>query len=90
MLQTNQRFQDDVKRFTSAIENLPEGQDKVEANKLLNDLIYEVKNMDNMFMDMVYNKQLPSLGAEMKDKITSIRKKLDQKLKNIPSGEKNV
>lgn len=82
MLQTNQRFQDDIKKFTAAIENLPEGQDKIEANKLLNDLIYEVKNMDNMFMDMVYSKQLPSLGAEMKEKITSIRRKLDKKLFN--------
>ncbi len=81
MLQTNQRFQDDIKRYTTAIENMAEGHDKIESKKLLNDLIYEVKNMDNMFMDMVYSKQLPSLGAEIRDRITNIRKKLDKKIK---------
>ncbi len=81
MLQANQRFQDDIKRYTATIDKMEESQDKVECKKLLNDLIYEVKNMDNMFMDMVYSKQLPSLGAEIKDRITSIRKKLEQKIK---------
>ncbi len=81
MLQRTQRFQEDVKRYTEQIEKLPDGQTKLEAKKLLNDLIYEVKNMDNMYMDMVYSKQLPSLGNELKDNIISIRKKLDSKLK---------
>ncbi len=83
MLQANQRFQDDVKKYTATIDKMEEGQDKVECRKLLNDLIYEVKNMDNMFMDMVYSKQLPSLGAEIKDRITSIRKKLDNKISKL-------
>jgi len=80
MLQANQRFQEDVKRYTEAINDMPDSQGKIEAQKLLNDLIYEVKNMDNMFMDMVYSKQLPSLGAEIRDRITDIRKKLDKKI----------
>lgn len=80
MLQRTERFQNDVKKYTTAIEKL-EGQEKLEAKKLLNDLIYEVKNMDNMFLDMVYAKQLPSMGGEMKDKIINIRKQLDSKLK---------
>ena len=60
---------------------MPDGQEKLEAKKLLNDLIYEVKNMDNMFLDMVYAKQLPSLGNDMKSKIASIRKSLDNYIK---------
>jgi len=36
--------------------------------------------MDNMYMDMVYSKQLTSLGGEIRDKITSLRKQLDSKL----------
>jgi len=31
-------------------------------------------------MDMIYAKQLPSLGNEIRDKISSIRKQLDSKL----------
>ena len=81
MLQKTERFQNDVKQYSERIEKLPDGQQKLEAKRLLNDLVYEVKNMDNMYLDMVYAKQLPSLGSEMRDKIISIRKKLDSKLK---------
>jgi len=37
--------------------------------------------MDNMYVDMVYAKQLPTMGNEMRDKIRSIRKQLEIKLK---------
>lgn len=80
MLQQTERFQNDVARYRKEIENLSNEQDKIEANKLLNELIYEVKNMDNMYVDMVYGKQLPTLGNEMRDKITNSRKKLENKL----------
>lgn len=83
MLQKTERFQNDVKQYSERIEKLPEGQQKLEAKRLLNDLVYEVKNMDNMYFDMVYAKQLPSLGSEMRDKIISIRKQLDNKLKQL-------
>jgi hypothetical protein len=81
MLQRIDRFQQDVKRYTSVIDSMEDGQAKLEAKRLLNDLIYEVKNMDNMFLDMVYAKQLPSLGGEMKSKILTIRKQLENKIK---------
>ena len=81
MLQQADRFQTDVKKYNEAIEKMDEGQEKLEAKRLLNDLVYEVKNMDNMYVDMVYAKQLPTMGNEMRDKIVSIRKKLDSKIK---------
>jgi len=80
MIQNTERFKADVKRYTEAIEKIPEGQSKTEARSLLNNLINEVKNMDNMYMDMVYSKQLTSLGGEIRDKITSLRKQLDSRL----------
>jgi hypothetical protein len=81
MIQNTERFKADVKRYSEAIEKIPESPSKTEARNLLNSLIYEVKNMDNMYMDMIYSKQLPSLGAELRDKITAIRKSLDSCLK---------
>lgn len=81
MLQQAERFQNDVKKYNEAIEKIVEEQEKLEAKRLLNDLIHEVKNMDNMYVDMVYAKQLPTMGNEMRDKIGSIRKKLDNKLR---------
>lgn len=82
MLQTNQRFQNDIKRYNESIDRMPEGQSKIESKRLLNDLVYEVKNLDNMFLDMAYAKQLSSTGNEMREKIIILRKKLEEKLKN--------
>ena len=61
MIQNTERFKSDVKRYSEAIEKIPEGPSKTEAKTLLNNLIYEVKNMDNMYMDMIYSNQLTSL-----------------------------
>jgi molecular chaperone GrpE (heat shock protein) len=83
MLQHNERFQNDLNRYQTAIDKITNEQEKLAVTKLLNDLIYEVKNMDNMHLDMVYAKQLPTMGNEMRDKIGSIRRKLDSKLKNF-------
>ena len=80
MIQNTERFKSDVKRYSEAIEKIPEGPSKTEAKTLLNNLIYEVKNMDNMYMDMIYSNQLTSLGSELRDKITSLRKQLDSRL----------
>jgi len=81
MLQQTERFQSDVDRYRKSIDKISNEQEKLTATRLLNDLIYEVKNMDNMYVDMVYAKQLPTQGNEMRDKIGSIRKQLDSKLK---------
>jgi hypothetical protein len=82
MLQRTERFKNDLARYTDAIDKISNEQEKLAARKLLNDLIYEVKNMDNMYVDMVYAKQLPTMGNEMRDKIGSIRKQLDNKIKS--------
>jgi hypothetical protein len=81
MLQQTERFQNDVKRYREAIEKMSDDQTKNETTRILNDLIYEVKNMDNMYLDMVYGKQLQSTGGELREKIASIRKKLEIKIK---------
>ena len=82
MLQRTERFQNDVKRYNEIIDGISNEQEKLEAKRLLNDLIYEVKNMDNMYVDMVYANQLPTMGNDMRTKIVEIRKKLDAKLKS--------
>lgn len=81
MLQNTERFKNDLARYTDAIDKITNEQEKITAKKLLNDLIHEVKNMDNMYVDMVYAKQLPTMGNEMREKIIEIRKKLDNTLK---------
>ena len=82
LLSKNQRFQDDVKKYTEAINNLKDPQLKSQTERLLNDLVQVVKQMDNRYVDMIYARQLPSVGNEMRDKITQIRKQLENKLKS--------
>jgi len=82
MIQHTERFKNDLARYEAAVNKISNEQEKLAAKKLINDLIYEVNNMDNMHMDMIYAKQLPSMGNEMRDKISSIRKKLHSILEN--------
>ena len=81
MLQNTERFKNDLARYTDAIDKITNEQEKLAAKKLLNDLIYEVKNMDNMYVDMVYANQLPTMGNDMREKIIALRKKLDNKIR---------
>ena len=76
-------FQTDLARYSTAIETMPEGPLKIEADRLLSSLIGEVRRMDEMHTEMVYTKQLPSMGQEFREKIGAIRKQLDQKLKEF-------
>ena len=80
MLQKSDRFQQDVKQYQEVISKLSDSNLKSESTKLLNELISEVKKMDSMYLDMVYSHQLNSLGNELRDKVVSIRKKLNTKL----------
>lgn len=75
------RFKEDVKKYDTAIREMADSPVKEEAKKLLADLVFEVKKMDNMYMDMIYNNQLGSLGNEFRERILNIRKKLDTKIK---------
>lgn len=76
------RFQEDYKKYKSAIDQMPEGNFKTEVKGLLSSLVAEVKKMDGMHVEMVFTKQLPSLGADFKENIISLRKKLDSKIRD--------
>ena len=78
-------FQTDLARYRTAIEIMPDGPLKIEADRLLSSLIGEVRRMDEMHTEMVYTKQLPSMGQEFREKIGAIRKQLDQKIKLLDS-----
>ena len=73
----SERFQKDLQKYKSALEKISDENEKLEIQKLLNDLVLNVKRMDNMYLDMVYSGQLGSVGSEMREKILEIRKKID-------------
>jgi hypothetical protein len=61
---------------------MPDGASKQESQQLLNKLIAEIKKLDSMHMEMVYSRQLPTMGGEMKQDITAIRQKLETRIKD--------
>ena len=77
------RFQEDCEKYRTAIDNMPDGSAKQESQQLLNKLIAEIKKLDSMHMEMIYTKQMTSMGSDMRQDILSLRKKLDSKLKSL-------
>jgi hypothetical protein len=68
---------------------MPDGPAKQESQQLLNKLIAEIKKLDSMHMEMVYSRQLPTIGGEMKQSITATRKKLETRIKDWSQAQKN-
>ena len=89
LLQRSSRFQEDCDKYRIAIDSMPDGASKQESQQLLNKLIAEIKKLDSMHMEMVYSRQLPTMGGEMKQDITAIRKKLETRLKDWSQAQKN-
>jgi hypothetical protein len=61
---------------------MPVGVVKQESQQLLNKLIAEITKLDSMHMEMIYSRQLPTMGGDMKQDITAIRIKLETILKD--------
>ena len=83
------RFQEDCARYRTAIDTMPDGPAKQESQQLLNKLIAEIKKLDSMHRDMIYSRQLPTIGGEMKQSITATRKKLETRIKDWSQAQKN-
>ena len=89
LLQRSSRFQEDCAKYRTAIDSMPDGAAKQESQQLLNKLIAEIKKLDSMHMEMVYSRQLPTMGGEMKQDITAIRKRLETRLKDWLQAPRN-
>jgi hypothetical protein len=68
---------------------MPDGPVKQESQQLLNKLIAEIKKLDSMHMEMIYSRQLPTMGGDMKQDITDIRKKLETRIRDWSQAQKN-
>ena len=76
------RFLKDCEKYESGIATMPEGNVKNETVHLLQKLIYSIKKLDNMHLEMIYSRQLPTMGGDMKQEITDLRKKLETRIKD--------
>jgi hypothetical protein len=71
------------------IATMPEGNVKNETVQLLQKLTYSIKKLDNMHLEMVYSRQLPTMGNEMKQEISELRKKLETRIRDWTQAQKN-
>jgi len=78
----SQKFQEDYNRYQSVILTMPDGNLKQEVTKLLNNLVFEIKKLDQRHMEMINSRQMASVGTEIKQDITTIRKQLELKIKD--------
>ena len=89
LLQRSSRFQEDCAKYRTAIGTMPDGPAKQESQQLLNKLIGEIKKLDSMHMEMIYSRQLPTMGGDMKQDITNIRKQLETRIRDWTQAQKN-
>ena len=83
------RFLKDCEKYEAVIATMPEGSVKNETMQLLQKLIYSIKKLDNMHLEMIYSRQLPTMGGDMKQEITDLRKKLETRIKDWSQAQKN-
>jgi hypothetical protein len=88
-IQKSNRFKNEYTKYHEAISKMPDGQFKDDTNKLLSKLVMEVRRLDELHAEMVYTKQMSSLGTELRDRITAIRRQLDNKLKDWDEANKS-
>lgn len=83
------RFVKDCERYESVLATMPEGNVKNETVQLLQKLTYSIKKLDSMHLEMIYSRQLPTMGGEMKDEISDLRKKLETRIRDWSQAQKN-
>ena len=83
------RFLKDCEKYESVIATMPEGNVKNETVQLLQKLTYSIKKLDNMHLEMIYSRQLPTMGNEMKDEISELRKKLETRIRDWTQAQKS-
>jgi hypothetical protein len=76
LLQNNLRFQQEHQNFTDKINQISNEKVKVEALRLLRELVAEVKRIDHGHQELNFQKQLPDGIDLTRNKLVKIRKQL--------------
>ena len=76
----SERFKKDYENYKNAIDQLEDSQTKTELNRLLLDLVNEVKSIDQYYENLAIGSDMPSRIDDSRFSITAIRKELDRRL----------
>lgn len=78
----SQRFQEEYQRYQSKIDLISNVDLKNQAMNAFKILVNEVKKLDNQHQEMFSGNQIPMGLGDARNNIISLRKKLDNLLKN--------
>lgn len=77
------KFQDDLRLFKETSKKIENPQIKLKFDKLVQDLISEVRKIDNTHQEMIFGNQLPQNVGDYRERVTSIRKQIDTMIKDL-------
>lgn len=80
IIEKNQRFQIEYKNFSERISNISDIKIKSELENDLKSLANEVRLVDQLHQDLLFQKNLSASVGDSKHKIMDIRKKILKKL----------
>lgn len=82
MLLKNPKFQQEYREFSEKINSLSNEKAKTEAQRLLKELVTEVRRLDHNHQELMFQRQLPDDIGQSRNKLTEIRKKIVKILDN--------
>lgn len=83
MIQNHPRFKQDLETYKKQIEAIPDELEKANAENLLGELIRTVQKLDTLHIGLMINRNVSHNTQDIKEKIRTIRVKLDKKLKTF-------
>ena len=81
-LSQSKRYQEDLKKFTKAVDSIEDGNIKLKWASILSDFKNQVSIIDSIHSSYDPGKIDPSAARENVEKLAELRKKLDQIVKD--------
>jgi hypothetical protein len=85
----SERFQKEYNEFSEKIAAVNIDTVKTDLTKLLNQLVNEVKVLDNNLQDSIGGQKSSYVLDETRNRITEIRRQIDKKLSDYESSQNN-
>lgn len=81
-IENSEVFKKEFRMFNERISAIQDEQTKKDLTTKLNDLLREVRHIDNQHVD-IFNKNIATTVHESRSKLAELRKYIDRKLKEL-------
>jgi predicted nucleic acid-binding Zn-ribbon protein len=85
----NPNIQKELKDFSDQIETVSSATAKEQLNKMFNQLVREIRELESHHMQLTVQHQLPTNIADTRSKITDLRKSIFKKLKDWAEAQQS-